>query len=79
MKLLDRYIAVSFVKNYLISFLVLAFALNFVVAAMNLVPLPLFDGYHLMRNGVKNQLAVRAISYIVAAAFLLTLFPWVLR
>ena len=52
-----------------ISFLVLAFALNFVVAAMNLVPLPLFDGYHLMRNGVGNQLAVRAISYIVAAAF----------
>ena len=62
-----------------ISFLVLAFALNFVVAAMNLVPLPLFDGYHLMKNGVRNQLAARVISYIVAAAFLLTLFPWVLR
>ena len=62
-----------------IRFLVLAFALNFVVAAMNLVPLPLFDGYHLMRNGVRNELAAKAIMYIVAAAFLLTLFPWVLR
>lgn len=63
----------------IIRFLVLTFALNFIVAAMNLVPLPLFDGYHLMKNGVKNELVQKAIVYIISAAFLLTLFPWVLR
>ncbi|MCX6772503.1 MAG: hypothetical protein NTV88_01900 [Candidatus Micrarchaeota archaeon] len=57
----------------------LTFALNFVVAAINLVPLPLFDGFYIMRNGVRNSLAINAITWIVAAAFLLTLFPWVLR
>jgi Zn-dependent protease len=62
-----------------IRFLILTFALNFVVAAMNLVPLPLFDGYHIMRNGVKNKLVQQAIVYIISASFLLTLFPWVLR
>jgi len=63
----------------LIRFLVLTFALNFIVAAMNLVPLPLFDGYHIMRNGVKNETAQKAIIYLISIAFLLTLLPWLFK
>ncbi|MCX8175226.1 MAG: site-2 protease family protein [Candidatus Micrarchaeota archaeon] len=57
----------------------LIFALNLVVGAINLLPLPFFDGYYIMKNGVGNELAEKAISYVVGLSFLLTLFPWVLR
>ncbi len=60
-------------------FLALTFALNIIVASVNLVPLPMFDGYHIMRNLVPNKLAQKAIVYLVAISFLLTLFPWLLR
>ena len=60
-------------------FLALVFALNMTVGAVNLIPLPFFDGYHLMKNVVGNKKVAMAIAYIVGAAFLLTLFPWVLR
>jgi membrane-associated protease RseP (regulator of RpoE activity) len=65
--------------NAFLRFLMLTFALNFVVGAVNLVPLPLFDGGHIMKNGVGNKWAANAIMLILAASFLLTLFPWVLR
>lgn len=64
---------------FVLRLLGLTFALNFVVAAINLVPLPLFDGYHIMKNGVRNKLVATVITYVVALAFLLNLFPWVLR
>ncbi|MEM4348218.1 MAG: site-2 protease family protein [Candidatus Anstonellaceae archaeon] len=60
-------------------FFILAFALNFIVGAMNLVPLPLFDGYHIMRTAIKDKFWRKAIVYLVVGAFLLNLFPWVLR
>jgi hypothetical protein len=43
------------------------------------VPLPLFDGYHIMKNGVGNKYVSAAIVYLVAIAFVLTLFPWLFR
>lgn len=49
------------------------------VGAINLVPLPLFDGYYLMKNGVRRELAARAIAGLMALAFLLNLLPWVFR
>jgi len=65
--------------KYVARLLALTFSLNMVIAAINLVPLPLFDGYHIMRNAVGNKTAATIITWIVAAAFLLTMFPWVLR
>ena len=50
-----------------------------IVAAVNLVPLPMFDGYHIMRNAVPHPWLQKAIVYLVGLSFLLTLFPWVLR
>ena len=64
---------------FLLRFLALAFALNFVVGAINLVPLPLFDGYYLMKNAVGNELAVKLIAGTVAVAFVLNMLPWLFR
>ena len=64
---------------FLLRFLALAFALNFVVGAINLVPLPLFDGYYLMKNGVGNELAVKLIAGTVTVAFILNMLPWLFR
>ncbi|MCX8195221.1 MAG: site-2 protease family protein [Candidatus Micrarchaeota archaeon] len=71
--------APSAATRQIASFFALTFSLNMIVAAVNLVPLPLFDGYHLMRNAVPHPLAQRLISYTVAFSFLLTLSPWLLR
>ena len=64
---------------FVLRFLALAFALNFVVGAINLVPLPLFDGYYLMKNGVGNEIAVKLIAGTVAVAFVLNMLPWLFR
>lgn len=65
--------------KYVARFLALCFALNAVVASVNLIPLPFFDGHYLMKNIVGNRHVATAVTYIVGLAFLLTLFPWVLR
>jgi membrane-associated protease RseP (regulator of RpoE activity) len=64
---------------FILRFLALAFALNFVVGAINLVPLPLFDGYYLMKNMVQHELAVKLIAGTVAFAFVLNMLPWIFR
>ncbi|MEM4554955.1 MAG: site-2 protease family protein [Candidatus Anstonellaceae archaeon] len=76
--------AIRYAKGFgwisaLLRSFILAFALNFIVAAMNLVPLPLFDGYHIMRTAIKSKFWQAVIVYLVVGAFLLNLFPWVLR
>lgn len=66
--------------QFVLNVLGLTFALNIIVASVNLMPLPLFDGYHLMKNALgKHKLIAKMIVYIVSAAFLLTLLPWILR
>jgi len=64
---------------FILRFLALAFALNFVVGAINLVPIPLFDGFYLMKNGVGHELAVKMIAGAVAVAFVLNMLPWIFR
>jgi membrane-associated protease RseP (regulator of RpoE activity) len=64
---------------FIMRFLALAFALNFVVGAINLVPLPLFDGYYLMKNAVQNELAAKLIAGAVGVAFILNMLPWIFR
>ena len=54
----------------------LTFSLNFVVATVNLLPLPLFDGYRILELNVKNRTLVKAIMYATIGAFLLNFVPW---
>lgn len=68
-----------FLARYAARFLALTFALNAIVASVNLVPLPMFDGHYIMKNLVGSKHVATAITWIVGIAFLLTMFPWVLR
>ncbi len=53
----------------------LTFALNFVVGAVNLLPIPLFDGYRVLDVNVKNKLVVKALMYVAIAFFILNFLP----
>ncbi len=64
-----------FIRN----FLALMFTLNFFIATVNLLPIPMFDGYRLLEIALsKHPLIVKGISYAVAGAFLLNFLPWFL-
>ena len=54
----------------------LTFALNFIVGVVNLLPLPLFDGFRIVDINVKNQFAVKALMYITLFFFIVNFLPW---
>ena len=57
----------------------LAFTLNFIVATVNLLPLPLFDGYKIIDINVSNKHMVKALMIITLVAFLLNFLPWLFK
>jgi hypothetical protein len=57
----------------------LTFALNFIVGTVNLLPLPLFDGFRLMDVNLKNKNIVKALMYITLFFFALNFLPWLFR
>ncbi|VVB58231.1 Peptidase family M50 [Candidatus Anstonella stagnisolia] len=74
---------VYYPNNALLMFiyttLALAFALNFVVGTINLVPLPFFDGFQMLDATVKNKHVVQAIMVLLVAAFAANFLPWLFR
>ncbi len=54
----------------------LVFSLNFIVATVNLLPLPVFDGYKLLEINVPNKQIVKAVMIITLAAFIMNFVPW---
>jgi Zn-dependent protease len=53
----------------------LTLSLNFVVGAVNILPVPLFDGGRLIEINVKNKMIVNAISYVTLFFLLLNFLP----
>ncbi len=62
--------------DFVYNLLGLAFSLNFVIGAVNLLPLPLFDGYRLLEINVDKKIVVTAVSWVAALAFILNFLPW---
>ncbi|VVB98355.1 Peptidase family M50 [uncultured archaeon] len=62
--------------EFIYNLLGLIFSLNFVIGIVNLLPLPFFDGYRLLELNVDKKMAVTAISWIAALAFLVNFLPW---
>lgn len=62
------------VIKFVYAFLGLAFALNFVVAVVNLLPVPFFDGYRMVELVVGKQVA-QPISIILLVALLVNFLP----
>lgn len=57
------------------TFLGLCFALNFIIGSVNILPVPLFDGYKIIDINVKHKLIVKGLMYITIAAFLTNILP----
>ena len=53
----------------------LALALNFVVGTVNILPIPLFDGYRIVDTNMKNKMVVKALSYGTLFFFILNFLP----
>ncbi|MEM2908569.1 MAG: site-2 protease family protein [Candidatus Bilamarchaeaceae archaeon] len=62
--------------NAIYSFLGLTFSINFVVATVNLLPLPFFDGYRILELNVSDKRVVKAFMYLTLAAFIFNFLPW---
>ena len=55
----------------------LSIALNFIVGMINLLPVPLFDGYHLLEAGL-GQPWTNYLMYITVAGIVIAFIPWFL-
>ncbi|MFA5077542.1 MAG: site-2 protease family protein [Candidatus Micrarchaeia archaeon] len=62
---------------FIYNLLGLAFSLNVVVGMVNLLPIPLFDGYRLLEVNVQQKKVVAVISWIAIIAFLVNFLPWI--
>lgn len=74
-KFIEGYEWMRFVFNTL----GLVFALNVFIGIVNLLPVPMFDGYYLMKSIVRNDKIATAITYLVVGAFLLNFLPWIFK
>ncbi len=53
----------------------LVFSLNFVVGAVNLLPIPLFDGYRIVDVNIGNKAFVKALTAVATLMFVLNFLP----
>ncbi|MEW6329542.1 MAG: site-2 protease family protein, partial [Candidatus Micrarchaeota archaeon] len=61
----------------LYNILALVFVLNFLVGAVNLLPIPMFDGHRIVALAVGDEKKMRYITALVLVLFLLNFLPWV--
>jgi Zn-dependent protease len=61
--------------KFIMNVLGLTSGLNFAIGMINLLPIPLFDGFHIMRAFVKNRTVMDLISYSALACFVLLVVP----
>ncbi len=66
----------SSVLYFIYLVLGMAFALNFVVGSVNLLPLPFFDGYKILEINVENKMIVKGLMILTLIAFLVNFLPW---
>ncbi len=62
--------------NFVYITLGLIFSLNFVIGAVNLLPIPIFDGNRIIEMNMKNKNIAKGLTYIAVAALLLNFIPW---
>ncbi len=65
-----------FPLDFIFRLLALVFCLNFIIGIVNLLPLPLFDGYRLVELNIENKLIPKIIMWVCIVAFLMNFLPW---
>ncbi|MGC8479110.1 MAG: site-2 protease family protein [Candidatus Micrarchaeia archaeon] len=66
----------SSILVFLYQFLVLSLVLNFLVATINLLPIPLFDGWRIYKNTIKSERKLKLLVALVIIMFVLLALPW---
>jgi len=59
------------------NLLALAFVLNFLIGSVNLIPVPMFDGYRLAELILQSKERAKILGAVVVLAFLLNFLPWI--
>ncbi|MFH1521173.1 MAG: site-2 protease family protein [Candidatus Micrarchaeota archaeon] len=65
----------NWVMGFIYVVLGLSLALNFVVGTVNILPVPLFDGFRIIDINVKNKTIVKILSYGALLFFALNFLP----
>ncbi len=65
--------------TFIYTTLALILILNFFVGVINLIPLPILDGYHILRINLKNKKLVKIIMYITIIGFISNFLPWIFK
>ena len=65
--------------SFILNVLGLTIVLNFIIATVNLLPVPLFDGHKIVAHSLNSKTIMSIISGIVLIAFLLNFLPWLFR
>ncbi len=65
------------VVDFLYSFFVITFVLNFFVGGMNLLPLPAFDGWRVYKNRIKSKKRLHILGWLMIIAIIVLMLPWI--
>jgi membrane-associated protease RseP (regulator of RpoE activity) len=65
------------VVSFIYSFFALSFLLNFLIALVNFLPVPSFDGWRIFNTSIKNYKMVKYLSTFVILLVLLNALPWI--
>ncbi len=61
---------------FLYTLFALSFLLNFLVGAVNLLPLPGFDGWRIYQVNIRNQRIVRYLAAFILICLVVNVLPW---
>jgi len=62
---------------FIYSVIALSFMLNFLVAVVNLLPIPGFDGWRIYKTNLKHDYLIKALVYLLLIGLLLNALPWI--
>ena len=65
------------VAYFFYSLFGISFMLNFLVAVVNLLPVPGFDGWRIYANSISSKKVLNALTAIVIIALLVNVLPWI--
>lgn len=69
----------SRIVYFLYTVFSLSLLLNFLVAIVNLLPIPGFDGYRIYTSNIKNRLAINVFGAFIIMMILVNVLPWFIR
>ncbi len=67
--------ALKLVISFIVDLLMLLMALNAVIGVVNFIPIPLFDGYHLLKANCKSKIIVYGVAAMCLAALVVNFVP----